>query len=94
MSIGNKLCKNSISLTHKSNVRSIYISFGLYIFAEVPRLVCSTFDKILIGMLTSPYLLKVTIQKHAGTCEFEFSFMKHFVNSFFLDDFFDGENLL
>ena len=61
-------------------------------FAEVPKIVCNRFARVLFGMISSPNLLNGTVQKHVKIYNFDFEFINKVVSCLCVDDFCGGEN--
>ena len=50
------------------------------------------FVRVISGVISSPYRLNQTIRKHIESYEFDMNFVKKVLDSFFVDDFWGGEN--
>ena len=61
-------------------------------FAEVSKIICNRFARVLFGMTSSPNLLNGTVQKHVKIYNFDFEFINKVVSYLCVDDFCGGEN--
>ena len=70
-----------------------YLNFLWYdnVFSDFPKLKRLRFARVIFGVTSSPFLLNGTIRKHIGNYEYDQAFVEKIKNSFYVENFSEGD---
>ena len=64
---------------------------GWKYISDQPKIVHNHFGREVFGVTSSPFCLNGTIRKHVQSYDFDKEFIDKVLSSFFVDDYFGGE---